>query len=469
MEPLTTRKRINSISSNVDHEKVVGVLSQLVYDDAAIRKFIETFEEQIRFANSTDEKLRKQTDLFWENTFVRRLFDGTESGTYLGIDLGGTNFRIVRVDMTNGEARTSTKYYNLEEKLLTASSAELFDYIALSLKQFLEKETFECNKVPLGFTFSFPSTQMSLRKSIITTWTKRIKCSDGPGLDSVILLEEAIERLGSLPVSIEVVGRISDTTGTLLAGNLLDHKCLAGLIIGTGSNAAYVEYTKNIEKWDACYKDDDPSEIVCINTEFGCLGDNGCLNFLRNDFVREVDEHSVHPGSFTFERNFSGLYLGELVRVALIRLANEGLLFKGQSLDKLSQRWAFSTKHVTDIERDTEEDNSNTLAALNDFGISNPTTDDILLVREVAELTSTRGAFIIATAMVVLLNHINQPEVTIAVDGSLYEHHPNYHNNMMAILSKWRPQTKTTLKLVKDGSGQGGALVAAIAQKSKAT
>ncbi|WAR25535.1 HXK2-like protein [Mya arenaria] len=402
MEPLTSRNRINSLSSDIDHEKVVGVLSQLVYDDAAIRKFIETFEEQIRFANSTDEKLRKQTDLFWENTFVRRLFDGTESGTYLGIDLGGTNFRIVRVDMTN------------------------------------------------GFTFSFPSTQMSLRKSIITTWTKRIKCSDGPGLDSVILLEEAIERLGSLPVSIEVVGRISDTTGTLLAGNLLDHKCLAGLIIGTGSNAAYVEYTKNIEKWDACYKDDDPSEIVCINTEFGCLGDNGCLNFLRNDFVREVDEHSVHPGSFTFERNFSGLYLGELVRVALIRLANEGLLFKGQSLDKLSQRWAFSTKHVTDIE-------------------SNPTTDDILLVREVAELTSTRGAFIIATAMVVLLNHINQPEVTIAVDGSLYEHHPNYHNNMMAILSKWRPQTKTTLKLVKDGSGQGGALVAAIAQKSKAT
>lgn len=34
------------------------------------------------------------------------------------------------------------------------------------------------------------------------------------------------------------------------------------LFTGTGSNAAFVEYTKNIEKWDQCGKDDDPSDIV---------------------------------------------------------------------------------------------------------------------------------------------------------------------------------------------------------------
>ena len=46
------------------------------------------------------------------------------------------------------------------------------------------------------------------------------------------------------------------------------------------------------------------------------------------------------------------------------------------------------------------------------------------------------------TAMVVLLNHINLPEVTIAIDGSLYEHHPKYHQHMMDVIQKWRPQTK---------------------------
>lgn len=34
------------------------------------------------------------------------------------------------------------------------------------------------------------------------------------------------------------------------------------LFAGTGSNAAFVEYIKNIEKWDTCYKDADPSDIV---------------------------------------------------------------------------------------------------------------------------------------------------------------------------------------------------------------
>jgi len=44
--------------------------------------------------------------------------------------------------------------------------------------------------------------------------------------------------------------------------------------------------------------------------------------------------------------------------------------------------------------------------------------------------------------MVVLLNHIGQPEVTIAIDGSLYEHHPKYKRNMEALIAKWRPDTK---------------------------
>ena len=36
----------------------------------------------------------------------------------------------------------------------------------------------------------------------------------------------------------------------------------SSVFAGTGSNAAFVEYTKNIEKWDSCYKDDDDSDLV---------------------------------------------------------------------------------------------------------------------------------------------------------------------------------------------------------------
>ena len=52
------------------------------------------------------------------------------------------------------------------------------------------------------------------------------------------------------------------------------------------------------------------------------------------------------------------------------------------------------------------------------------------------------------SAMVVLLHHINLPEVTIAVDGSLYEHHPKYHDHMMDVLRKWVPNTKVSCFII---------------------
>ena len=50
--------------------------------------------------------------------------------------------------------------------------------------------------------------------------------------------------------------------------------------------------------------------------------------------------------------------------------------------------------------------------------------------------------------MVVLLNHINLPDVTVAVDGSLYEHHPKYHDHMMDVLRKWVPKTKVSCFII---------------------
>ena len=38
------------------------------------------------------------------------------------MDLGGTNFRIVRVDMKNGNDTTDTKYYDLNKELLKGPS-----------------------------------------------------------------------------------------------------------------------------------------------------------------------------------------------------------------------------------------------------------------------------------------------------------------------------------------------------------
>lgn len=35
---------------------------------------------------------------------------------------------------------------------------------------------------------------------------------------------------------------------------------------------------------------------VMINTEWGALGDDGCLDFVKTEYDRQVDKHSINPG-----------------------------------------------------------------------------------------------------------------------------------------------------------------------------
>lgn len=35
---------------------------------------------------------------------------------------------------------------------------------------------------------------------------------------------------------------------------------------------------------------------VIINTEWGAFGDNGCLDFMRTEYDRELDTYSINPG-----------------------------------------------------------------------------------------------------------------------------------------------------------------------------
>jgi hexokinase len=58
------------------------------------------------------------------------------------------------------------------------------------------------------------------------------------------------------------------------------------------------------------------------------------------DIDRELDEVSVNPGEQPFEKLISGMYLGEIVRRVLLRLAEEAGLFGSHVPAKLRERFA---------------------------------------------------------------------------------------------------------------------------------
>jgi len=54
---------------------------------------------------------------------------------------------------------------------------------------------------------------------------------------------------------------------------------------------------------------------------------------------------------FRFEKSFTAFYIGDLVRLVMLRLCDDQLLFGGNKSDKLLQWGSFTAQHLSDVER----------------------------------------------------------------------------------------------------------------------
>ena len=97
-------------------------------------------------------------------------------------------------------------------------------------------------------------------------------------------------------MSVDVVALLNDTTGTQLAVGLEDPNCHVGLILGTGTNACYMEDTSSIPKFKG---DRSKFPRVVVNTEWGAFGDDKVIDNLLTEYDREVEKKVNNPGEQT--------------------------------------------------------------------------------------------------------------------------------------------------------------------------
>ncbi|CAF4801622.1 unnamed protein product [Pieris macdunnoughi] len=391
-------------------------------------------------------------------TYIQDLPNGKERGKFLALDLGGTNFRVLIINLGENHFDMKSKIYAIPTHIMTGTGLALFDHIAECLANFMKENDVYKERLALGFTFSFPLKQLGLTKGLLQRWTKGFSCSGVVGEDVVQGLKDAIARRGDLKLS--VMGILNDATGTLMSCAFKNPHCRIGIIIGTGSNACYVEKTENCEIFDG---EPGKSELL-INTEWGAFGDDGTLDFVRTEFDREIDTKSINPGKQIQEKMISGMYMGELVRLALVKYTHMGLLFGGRGSDLLFQRGSFYTKYVSEIESDKPGDFTSCMDVLEELGLSHATEADMAGVRHVCECVSRRAAHLVSAGIATLLNKMNEPRVTVGIDGSVYRFHPHFHALMCEKIAQLvRPGIQFDLMLSEDGSGRGAALVAAVA------
>ncbi|XP_019760184.1 hexokinase type 2 isoform X2 [Dendroctonus ponderosae] len=450
----------HAVRSNVSNE-IREKCRELIYDNDTLRKIGAIFLDNIKRGLGKATHADSIVKCF--PTYVQDLPDGTETGKFLALDLGGTNFRVLLIELSGEHFEMKSKIFAIPEHIMLGSGEQLFDHIAECLAIFVKEEQVQHETLPLGFTFSFPLSQRGLTVGILERWTKGFNCSNVVGNDVVQMLNDAIDRRGD--VSIDVMAVLNDSTGTLMSCAWLNKNCRVGIIIGTGNNGCYVERQENAELFDDV---DNGSGKVMINLEMGAFGDDGCLDFVRSEYDKDVDRNSINPGKQIQEKMISGMYMGELVRLVLEKFTKEGLLFGGKGSDMLFERKRFYTKYVSEIESDEPGLFTNQKQILEELGLKHATEQDYVNVRYICECISRRAAHLASATITTLLHKMDEKKVTVGVDGSVYRYHPHFRNLMMEkIRELCDPSIEFDLMLSEDGSGRGAALVAAVAARHK--
>ncbi|KAK6128003.1 hypothetical protein DH2020_038250 [Rehmannia glutinosa] len=405
-------------------------------------------------------------------SYVDNLPTGDEEGVFYALDLGGTNFRVLRVQLGGKEGGIVHQEFaeaSIPPELMSGTSEALFDYIAEKLANFVDEEEQIFHDLAsgrqreLGFTFSFPVMQTSINSGNLIRWTKGFSIDDTVGQDVVGELTKALKRKG---VEMRVAALVNDTIGTLAGGRYTSNDVALAVILGTGTNAAYVERAQAIPKWHGPLP---KSGEMVINMEWGNFRSS---HLPLTEYDHTLDIESLNPGEQIFEKLTSGMYLGEILRRVLLKLAEEASFFGDEVPAKLKIPFVLRTPEMSAMHQDTSSDLRVVDEKLkNILEISNTSLKTRRVVVELCNIVATRGARLAAAGILGILKKMGRDttnesgkKTVIAMDGGLYEHYTEYRKcleNTVSELLGAENASSIFFEHSNDGSGIGAALLAA--------
>eukprot|EP01084_Bolivina_argentea_P241245 405045_1 len=406
--------------------------------------------------------------------------NGTEKGIFYAIDWGGTNYRIIRMQLYGNKIKPpkiDSISYKIPSKYKTCSHpSELFDYVAILFKKYMQ--TFNEHQITtnssninrqyfdVGFTFSFALKKRKLDEGILIAWDKGFHIDNVVGKDIVKLMNNSFKKF-NIPARIKAI--CNDTIGTLLSSayyNGINSKI--SVIIGTGTNAAYIEPDMNNEiiniEW--CYFDAENKYLPRIKS---------------TDLL--MDLYTTNCGEEYTEKMISGMYIAEIIRLLFLQVFEHKLVGVKHSimLDRFGEFTAVEIGKVLMYYY-----NGNYYDLLNEminkrYGLIDCKFDenDCKIFGEICELIVNRSADLVATLLLGVLEKIkffegsyengfvlidNDKCITIGIDGSVYLKMPRYAERMdltMRILVGEQIVDNMNIVHAKDGSGIGAALCVA--------
>ena len=257
----------------------------------------------------------------------------------------------------------------------------------------------------------------------------------------------------------------NDTVGVLAAGAYLDPRCDMGLIVGTGTNMA-VAMPTHLTGGRLPSAPGRPGEMV-FNMECGNFDG---VRSIQTPYDRRLDAKSDTDGQL-IEKMVSGRYLGEIVRLTVLSdPASVGEGFEGwlDSSGVFRIPYAFTAEHLSDIAFDDSEDLTATSMLLRSLGVSDSTLDERRRLREICAAVARRSARIVASTIAATATYVDpnlDNDHIVAADGSVIRGYPGYQAEVQSGLRDILGPQADRIRLIylRDGSGLGAAVVAAVA------
>ncbi|KII72975.1 Hexokinase [Thelohanellus kitauei] len=390
------------------------------------------------------------------NTHLMVVPNGSETGRFVALDLGGTNLRILEISVVDGSLSPKSLLFTVPPSIQSGTGEELFEFIADRIAEGLKEFGFEDVDVEyMGFTFSFPCHQTALNSGELIRWTKGYSTTGVENKDVVEMLRDVCHEKG---IRVKDFVLINDTTGTLLSGAFENNMCSIGVINGTGTNACYLEKIAKVTK----LKGPSIYESVIINTEWGSFGENKELREYSTVVDAIVDKESINPNRQIFEKMISGMYLGNIVRHVIIMASESGIIFRGDLPSKMRDLDAFPASLTSDVH--TKELFLSRFKDIFDYTLDDEQYEDIF---KVCDVVIKRAAGLCAAGLSALITRINKESCAIAADGSVFKENPAFRGYVNDYIRELLPEEmRFSIMLVNDGSGKGAALAACVVREN---
>ncbi|CDS12117.1 hypothetical protein LRAMOSA04312 [Lichtheimia ramosa] len=436
---------------------------------------VELFRNELKNGLIDD----KSSDLNMIPTFVTGYPTGQEKGTYLALEMVGTDIYVCQVKLKGegGKLAINQFQYKIPQDLMSGDDfTVLVDYLVECISDFLDRVGTQDNFLyPMGCSICFAIKQTALNNGRIMSLGYGFSYPNGIGVDIVQLLHERIQ-LKALPI--QVVAITNDAVCTLLAHAYQHPSTQLGIVHNLGTNCAYYEPIKNVVKLrDHPLFKQQSNRSMIINTEWCNFGASR-RTLPCTWFDRKLDRESINPQYHMFEKMTTGVGLGELVRNILIYLVDQDVLFHGESSTTLNRMHSFDVSYMYVCEVDDSQNLEDTRIILNDMmNIQHCTLGDREVVKYVCQLVGTRAAMLVGSAIAAVVRHVMEQEngfnteqegCAIAVSGEIYEDYPSFHPRVCRTLKELIPEhiaSKLSVGIIKHSRIVGAAIVAMMAEK----